>query len=48
MPLGALSMSKYIVEKWDRKRSRVGRMLWREAEHRCEGSEEQVGMSGLH
>ena len=43
---GALVMSKYTVEKWERKSSRVVRVLWKEV-WRNEGGEKQADTGDL-
>lgn len=40
-------MSKYMTEKWERKRDRMVHVLWNTAKLKNESSEEQTDVGGL-
>lgn len=40
-------MNRYVVEKWEGRRSGVDHALWRKAELRCRGGQGQAGMGSL-
>lgn len=40
-------MNRYVVEKWEGRRSGVDHALWRKAELRCRGGQAQAGMGSL-
>lgn len=43
----AVMMSTYMVVKWERKRSRMVHVMWKEAELGKRGGEEKADMGGL-